>query len=135
MSLKNLYYNLLPIVSPSKKNVLKFLDTAVFCKPTHALSSETEKLIVDYEEFALTRYNDKTQKPYYMADQLNLVKTDTYLLEGDKDLLFPYEKSIENARRQLPQLKDVKVFKNVGHGIETYKPAMNFIGEVIKKLK
>lgn len=134
MSLKNLYYNLLPIISPSAKNVLKFLDAAVFCKPNHALSPAAEELIVDYEVFALTRYNDKTQKPYYMADQLNSVKTDTYLLEGDKDLLFPFQKSIDNARARLANLRDVKVFENVGHGIETYKPAMNYIGEVIKKI-
>lgn len=133
MSFKNLYYNLLPIISPTKRNVLKFLDTAVFCKPNHALSAVAEELIVDYEVFALTRYNDKTQKPYYMDDQLNMVKTDTYLLEGDKDLLFPFQKSIDNARARLSNLKDVKVFENVGHGIETYKPAMNYIGEVIKK--
>lgn len=132
MSFKNLYYNLLPIISPSKKNVLKFLDTAIFCKPNHALSTEAEELIVDYEVFALTRYNDKTQKPYYMADQLNMVKNDIYLLKGDKDLLFPFQKSIDNARERISNLKDVKVFENVGHGIETYQPAMNYIGGVIK---
>jgi hypothetical protein len=69
-----------------------------------------------------------------MADQLNKVKTDTYLLEGNKDLLFPFLKSIDNARARLTNLKDIKVFENVGHGIETYKLAMNYIGEMIKKL-
>jgi pimeloyl-ACP methyl ester carboxylesterase len=134
LSFKNLYFNLLPIFSPTKKNVLKFLDAAVFSKPNHTLSPEAEELIVDYEVFALTRYKDNTQKPYYMADQLNEVKTETYLLEGDKDLLFPFQKSIDNARARLTNLKDVKVFENVGHGIETYKPAMSYIGEVIRKL-
>jgi len=135
MSLKNLYFNLLPIFSPSRKNVLKFLDTAVFCKPNHTLSPVAEELIVDYEEFALTCYKDNTQKPYYMADQLNMVKTDIYLLEGDKDLLFPFQKSIDNARARLSNLKEVKIFKNVGHGIETYKEALNYVGQVIKNHK
>jgi pimeloyl-ACP methyl ester carboxylesterase len=134
LSLKNLYYNLLPIVSPTPKNVTTFLVAAVFCRPTHQLSPACEKLIIDYEVFALKQYNDKTQKPYYMNDELKGVTVDTYVLEGDKDLLFPYEKSITNARLKLgAALKDVKVFKNVGHGIETFKPALSYVGEIIKR--
>ena len=132
LTMKNLYYNLLPILAPSKKNVSKFLDKAVFSKPNHQLSEAAEKLIVDYEYFALKRYKDNTQKPYYMDDQLKQVTVDTYLLEGDQDLLFPYQKSIENAKAKISGLKDSKVFKNVGHGIETYEPAMEYIAEVIE---
>ncbi|AEE51785.1 alpha/beta fold hydrolase [Haliscomenobacter hydrossis] len=132
LSLKNLYYNLLPIIAPSPKNVAKFLDKAVFCKPTHQLSPSAEKLIIDYEVFALTRYQDNTQKPYYMDEQLTQVTVDTYLLEGDKDLLFPYEKSIANAQAKISTLKGVKVFENVAHGIETYAPALAYVGELIK---
>lgn len=63
-----------------------------------------------------------------MAD----VEVDTYLLEGNKDLLFPYQRSIDNAKKYIKTLKDVKVFDNVGHGIETYDKAMNYIGATIK---
>ncbi|CAN5354222.1 hypothetical protein BH09BAC1_BH09BAC1_26800 [soil metagenome] len=49
LSLRNLYYNLLPIISPSEKNVVKFLDTAVFCPPNHHLSPVAKELIVEYE--------------------------------------------------------------------------------------
>jgi pimeloyl-ACP methyl ester carboxylesterase len=128
---KNLYYNLLPILAPNRKNVLRFLDRAVFCKPTHQLSEFSEELILSYELFALTRYKDNTQKPYYMGDELRQVKTDTYLLEGDKDLLFPFQTSIRNAREKIGPLKEVKVFENVGHGIETYGEAMGCVGEMI----
>jgi len=38
LTLKNLYFNLLPIIKPTKKNVTKFLDKAVFSKPNHKLS-------------------------------------------------------------------------------------------------
>lgn len=134
LTFKNLYYNLLPIFSPSRKNVSKFLDKAVFCKPTHQLSAASEKLIIDYEVFALTRYLDKTQKPYYMDEQLEQVKVATYLLEGDQDLLFPFEKSISNAQAKLRNLKEVKVFPNVAHGIETYAAAIHYIGETIQRL-
>lgn len=129
MSLSNLYYNLLPILRPNANNVQLFLDKAVFCKPEHQLSAASEKMLVDYEVFAISRYRDKTQKPYYMNQQLAEVKVPTYLLEGDKDLLFPYEKSIANARKFISTLKEVKVFNNVGHGIETYEGAMRYMGE------
>ena len=132
MTLKNLYFNLLPIIKPSEKNVLKFLDKAVFSKPNHKLSEFSEKMLVDYEVFAISRYKDKTQKPYYMDRQLEDVKVDTYLLEGDKDLLFPFQKSIQNAQNHIQTLKETKVFNNVGHGIETYDKALNYIGEMIK---
>jgi pimeloyl-ACP methyl ester carboxylesterase len=129
---KNLYYNLLPIISPSEKNVRKFLDKAIFSKPNHKLSNVSEKMLVDYEVFAISRYKDKTQKPYYMNSELKNVKAETFLLVGDKDLLFPFQKSIDNAKKHIGPLKDVKVFQSVGHGIETYDKAMNYIGEKIK---
>lgn len=132
MTVQNLYFNLLPIISPTEKNVSKFLDKAVFSKPDHTLSMFSEKMLVDYEVFAISRYKDKTQKPYYMGKQLSEVKVETYLLEGDKDLLFPYERSIANAKQHLRTLKEVKVFKNVGHGIETYGNALRHIGDRIK---
>lgn len=132
LTLKNLYFNLLPIIKPTEKNVLKFLDKAVFSKPNHQLSAVSEQMLVDYEVFAISRYNDKTQKPYYMNNQLNEVKVDTYLIEGDKDLLFPFQKSVDNAKKHIKALKDTKVFSNVGHGIETYDKALNYIGEQIK---
>ena len=92
-------------------------------------------MLIDYEVFAIIRYKDNTQKPYYMDKQLEEVEIDTYLLEGDKDLLFPFQKSIENAKRQIKNLKETKVFNDVGHGIETYNKALNYIGEKIKNYR
>lgn len=135
LTFKNLYYNLLPIIKPTDKNVSKFLDKAVFSKPNHKLSSFSEKMLIDYEVFAISRYKDKTQKPYYMNKQLAEVKADTYLLVGDKDLLFPFQKSIDNAKRHIKTLKDKKVVNHVGHGIETYDKALNYIGETIKNYR
>jgi pimeloyl-ACP methyl ester carboxylesterase len=132
---KNLYYNILPIIKPTERNVQKFLNEAIFCKPHHQLSPAAEKLLIDYEVFAISRYTDRTQKPYYMSEELASVHVDTYLLVGDRDLLFPYKHSIANAQKHLKKLKDVKVFNNVGHGIETYSYAMQYIGEKICEYK
>jgi pimeloyl-ACP methyl ester carboxylesterase len=133
LSWKNLSANLKPILFPSKKNVLNFLDTAVFCKPNHQLSSSAEELIVEYQMNVLTRYKDKTQKPYYMGTELKKVQVPTYLFEGDKDILFPYKKSIANAKEHISTLKESFVFENVGHGIETYRPALERLNRILFK--
>jgi pimeloyl-ACP methyl ester carboxylesterase len=133
LSMKNLYYNILPLVSPSEKNVRKFLDKAILFKPNHQLSDFAEKMLVDYEVFAISRYNDKTQKPYYMDSQLAKANVDVYLLLGDHDLLFPYKNSIANAKKHLSRLKEVEVFTNVGHGIETHPQAISYLKEIIMK--
>ena len=134
MTLKNLYYNLLPILFPNKGNVKKFLDNAVFCKPDHQLSAAAEELIIDYEHFALTRFIDKGEKPYQMSEsELSHVSNDVYLLEGDHDLLFPYEKSIAHAKKCLKNLKEVHVLKNTGHGIETSPEAMRIVSGIMEK--
>ena len=135
LSLKNLYFNLLPIVKPTARNVSKFLDKAIFSKPNHQLSEVAEQLLIDYEVFAISRYQDRTQKPYYMDKQLESVTVPTYVLLGDQDLLFPYQKSMENARRQLHSLQDLKVFTQVGHGIEIYGPALRYLGEGIREFR
>ncbi|MFT3947772.1 MAG: hypothetical protein QM763_12590 [Agriterribacter sp.] len=67
-----------------------------------------------------------------MDRQLEEVKIETFLLVGDKDLLFPYQKSVDNAKRQIKTLKETKIYNNVGHGIETYDKVLNYIGEKIK---
>jgi esterase/lipase len=135
LALSNLYYNLLPVIFPNQKTVSRFLDKAVFSKANHQLSAESEKMLIDYEVFALTRYKDNTQKPYYMDKQLTEVKADTFLLVGDRDPLFPFQKSVENAKKHISTLKDIKVFKDVGHGIETYDKAMRYVGEKIESYR
>ena len=55
-----------------------------------------------------------------------------YLLLGDQDLLFPFQKSVDHAKRLIKSLKEVKIYTNVGHGIETYGKALNYIGDQIR---
>ncbi|CAN5264242.1 hypothetical protein BH09BAC4_BH09BAC4_03840 [soil metagenome] len=127
LSAKNLYYNLLPILLPSRRNVLTFLDKAVLCQPNHDLSPAYKELLVTYELYAITQYTDNTQKPYYMKGELRAIETEIFLLVGDKDLLFPYKQSIANAQGELGSLQEVVVLPNVGHGIETYPEVMQVI--------
>lgn len=76
LSGKNLYYNLLPFINPKEKTISKFLNKIVFCTPTHEISAEANKLLVEYQLLALTRYVDKAQKPYYMKKQLSETEED-----------------------------------------------------------
>lgn len=125
LSLKNLYYNMLPLLLTNQKNVERFLDKAVFYKDKHCASYAAKKLITEYELFAIKEYKDKTQKPYAMKeDELKQVSSDVCLLLGDKDILFPYKKSEAVARKYLKNLNDIKIIPDTGHGIETSKAAI-----------
>lgn len=131
LKFKNLYYNLLPIIVPSRKHVLAFLNKAIFYKPYHFVTSPYEQLIIEYELFALTKFTDRTQKPYYMKDELKNIHTGTYLLLGNKDILFPYKQSMANASEKLSELKDVNIIANTGHGIETSREAIKAIKNIL----
>ena len=134
LSLKNLYYNLLPILIPKRKNVEKFLEKAIFLKPDHFLSHKAWELLVEYELFALTRHIDNTQKPYFMNEELKEAKSPVYLILGDHDLLFPVEKSITNAKKLIQNLKDIQVYP-AGHGVETLPQSMVYLKENIGELE
>ncbi|MBG8554128.1 alpha/beta fold hydrolase [Hymenobacter guriensis] len=132
LGVRNLYYNLLPLVRPTMPNVLTFLDRAVFCPPHHQLSASARQLLADYELFAITQYQDHTQKPYAMpATELAKVSSAVYLLVGEQDLLFPYRKSVAVARQHLPRLRGVQTFPNTGHGIETSREALAAVSALL----
>lgn len=134
LSLKNLYFNLLPIFSPKRKNIDKFLKKAIFFQPNHFLSPKAWELLVDYECFALTRYRDKTQKPYFMNQELRQANSAVFLILGDQDLLYPLAKSIENGRALIKNLKDIKVFA-AGHGVETLPESMLYLKQKVEELE
>jgi hypothetical protein len=46
--------------------------------------------------------------------------------------LFPYQKSIDNAKKHIKTLKEVVALPNVGHGIETHRKAIEIILERTK---
>jgi len=47
--------------------------------------------------------------------------------------LFPFQKSIDNGIKHLKHLKEITVFENVAHGVETHKEAMQYIGNKIRQ--
>jgi pimeloyl-ACP methyl ester carboxylesterase len=132
LSAKNLYYNMLPILFPTKKNVLKFLDNAVFCGDYHSLKGEAKSLITEYELYVLQNHVDKAQKPYAMdKEELSRINADIYLVLGEKDLLFPFQKSLSIAKKYIQSLKKTYTLPNTGHGIETSTEAIALIEEIM----
>lgn len=132
LSWRNLYYNLLPLLRPTLANVNRFLDAAVFVPGHHEPSAPARRLVAEYELFAIREFRDRTEKPYAMsAQELARVDADVHLLVGERDLLFPYEKSTSAARARLPRLRSVHVLPQTGHGIETSPQAMQVITRLL----
>ena len=125
---KNLYYNLLPMVKTTKNNIAKFLKNVIFCEPNHKISSESKRMLIEYLYLAISNHQDNNEKPYYMGNQLDKIEVDTCLIVGQNDIIIPPEKSIIRAKQHLKEnLKEIKIFKEVGHGIELYQPCLTYI--------
>jgi pimeloyl-ACP methyl ester carboxylesterase len=127
----NLCYNLLPIIFPTRENIATFLDKAVL-GDNHRLTDRSRSLLIDFEEFALKQYVDRTEKPYTMRpEELKRVHSPVYLLVGDGDILFPFRKSVRYARQHLSSLQATHVLPDTGHGIETSRQAMEIVQDII----
>ncbi len=130
---KNLYYNALPVLSTTEKNVSKFLEEAIFFKDNHYVSPQAFKLLIDYEMFAIRSFKNRSQFPYVMGKQeLQRISTPTHLVLGEKDILFPFNKTIEAAEKNVKSLRNVYVLKNTGHGIETSPEAIEKLIQIAK---
>ena len=128
-----LWKSIKPLIRNNKKNLSDFLDSIVFHAPNHTLSEEAYNILVDYERLAIDDYKDKTQKPYDMSKELKEINVPVYLVLGDRDVLFPHEKSVKNAEKYLDEdLLNVKWFEGVGHGIETHVQALEYLENEMK---
>jgi pimeloyl-ACP methyl ester carboxylesterase len=98
----------------------------------HRLTDRSRSLLIDFEEFALKQYVDRTEKPYTMRpEELKRVHSPVYLLVGDGDILFPFRKSVRYARQHLSSLQATHVLPDTGHGIETSRQAMEIVQDII----
>ena len=115
---KNLYYTLLPVYFPTRKNIEKFFNRIVFT-PEMRVPAETLEKVCDFTENILKFFEFNAEYPYKMQDdELKKLRAETHLFVGAKDALIPQNKTIERARKLLPNLKSVEVFPQTGHGIE-----------------
>lgn len=128
---KNLYYNALPVLSTTEKNVSKFLEEAIFFKEKHAVSPAAFRLLIDYEMFAIRSFRNRSQFPYVMSKQeLQRINAPVHLVLGEKDILFPYNKTIAAAETNIKTLSKVHIIKEAGHGIETSPEAIDILMQI-----
>ena len=131
LSPRTLYYTLLPIYSPARKNIRKFFEKIVFT-PEEKLDDEKFEMLIDYTENVLKNFDSQAQNPIKLSDaEIKKLQAETYLIVGAKDGLIPQHKTVERARKILPNLKDVTVFPNIAHGIETQTAAILKLREVL----
>ena len=63
------------------------------------------------------------------------IKATSYFKDQKKDQLYFQDwvnrLEVFNRRKYLANLEEIKIFENVGHGIETYPGAIKYIGDRI----
>jgi pimeloyl-ACP methyl ester carboxylesterase len=128
----NVFYNMLPIIFPRRSNVEAFLKNVVFYKDVHTLPRNYFDLVVDYQEYVLKNHKFRGDYPEPLpSHELQKINSPVYLITGDRDNLFPYQRSVENARKYLKNLKRVEVLKDIAHGIETSEKAIEIIRQIV----
>jgi len=65
---------------------------------------------------------------------LTQVQPPVYLILGERDLLFPAETSLANAKKLLSHLKDSAKYP-AGHGIETLSAALLYLRSNVATLE
>jgi pimeloyl-ACP methyl ester carboxylesterase len=127
----SLFYNLLPIISPTAANVRRFVDHIVLAGGED-VGAEGRALLEEIILQTLQRFNFKADYPYKMADaELVKWKVPTYLIVGDRDALIPHQTTIRRARECVKDLREVHVLKNIGHGIELSPAAIDVVYRIL----
>jgi pimeloyl-ACP methyl ester carboxylesterase len=132
-SLKNLYFNFLPIILKSKNSVIRFVNKIALHPPQQDLPPAYRELLIEFILFTLKNFQNQADLPVTLnKNDLKKISTDIYLVLGENDLLFPPEKTISIAKKNITTLKNIKILANTAHGIETSKEAMNVVAGIMK---
>jgi pimeloyl-ACP methyl ester carboxylesterase len=129
----SMFYNLLPIVWPNKKNVARFVDHIVLAGG-EGVAAERREMLIEIILQTLQKFNFKADLPYKMPDsELNGWSVPTWLILGDSDALIPHQNTINRSRALARDLREVHILPNTGHGIELSESAMELVAEILHK--
>ena len=129
----SMFYNLLPIIWPTVKNVARFVDHIVLAGGEE-LPAERREMLIEIILQTLQKFNFNADLPYKMPDsELTGWSVPTWLILGDRDALIPHQNTITRARALTRDLRDVHILQNTGHGIELSKPAMELLAKILHK--
>jgi pimeloyl-ACP methyl ester carboxylesterase len=128
----SMFYNLLPIIWPTGKNVARFVHHIVLAGGEE-LPAERRDMLIDIILQTLQKFNFKADLPYKMPDsELNAWSVPTWLILGDRDALIPHQNTINRARALTRDLREVHILPATGHGIELSKPAIELLAMILQ---
>ena len=130
MNLGNLYNLLMPMLFPSKKSVLNFLDKIVFHKE-FLFDFQKREQIAEFLLYTNRNFKMNTENPRPFSDEtLKKLNAPSYLILDRDDIFINQQKTQQRAKKLLPNLTATIWLEKHGHGIEL----ADKIGKVIKNI-
>lgn len=127
---RNLYYLLVPMLLPSIKSVMNFLDKIVFHEEFN-FDENKRSQIAEFISYTNTYFQMGAENPKPFNDEtLQKLNAPSYLVLDRDDIFIPQAKTLERAAKLLPDLRETVWLEKHGHGIELAKE----IGDTLKRL-
>ncbi|SFD43120.1 hypothetical protein [Spirosoma endophyticum] len=126
LSFSLLRYYQLAASSPQTDALRTFLRQAVYSHLDPPLPDQAEQLLIAFHRHALDTFEFSSWwSPPLAKQELGRVAPRFDMLLGAQDRFFPYQATLERARRYLPSLGSVTVLPRMGHGLQTSVQAMH----------
>jgi pimeloyl-ACP methyl ester carboxylesterase len=127
---RNLYCLLMPLLFPSKKTVMNFLDKIVFHE-VFDFDPKKRGQLAEFIFYTNKHFQFGAENPRPFPDEtLKKLKAPTYLILDRDDIFIPQNKTLERGEKLLPQLIETVWLEKHGHGIELAEE----IGVELKRL-
>ena len=115
---KNLFYLLMPMILPSKKNVVNFLNKIIIDENLRFDGQKLEQ-IADFLLYTNQNFSMQAENPKPFSDEvLRKLNAPSYLILDRDDIFINQKKTAERAAKLLPNLVETIWLEKHGHGIE-----------------
>jgi pimeloyl-ACP methyl ester carboxylesterase len=115
---RNLFYLSMPLLFPSKRTIMSFLDKLVLHRD-FVFRTEKREQIAEFLLYTNMYFQMNTENPRPFGDEtLKKLHAPTYLILDRDDIFIPPVKTEERAARLLPNLVETVWLEKHGHGIE-----------------
>ena len=113
-----LRYTLLTVKTPSYSDVNSFLQATNFSSLDPPLTSAQEKLLVDFQVYALSSFDLAPCWFQSLAKaELAAVHNPIHIVLGTQDKFYPYQHTLAKATQHLSSLVSVTVLPTLGHSV------------------
>jgi len=124
------YYLLAPLIFPSRKTVMNFLDNIAFHEDFNFEPKKREQL-AEFILYTNMYFQMGAENPRPFADEtLKKLDAPSYLILDRDDIFIPQRKTFERAAKLLPKLVETVWLEKHGHAIELAEA----IGSTIKTI-